>query len=112
MRASQVELVVKNPPANAGDFKRRGFNPWVGKIPWRRAWQPTPVFLPGESHGWRSLGGLQSMGLQRVRHDLSDLAHTAWYTFSYSFNFNLFMSLDLKYVSYKYHIARFYFCIH
>ena len=31
--------------------KRHGFNPWVGKAPWRRAWQPTPVFLPGESHG-------------------------------------------------------------
>ena len=30
---------------------------WVGKIPWRREWQPTPVFLPGESHGWRSLVG-------------------------------------------------------
>ena len=34
-----------------------GFDPWVGKIPWRRKWQPTPVFLPGESHGWRSLVG-------------------------------------------------------
>ena len=34
-----------------------GFSPWVGKIPWRRAWQPTPVFLPGESHGQRSLVG-------------------------------------------------------
>ena len=34
--------VVKNPPANVGDI---GFNPWVGKIPWRRKWQPTPVFL-------------------------------------------------------------------
>ena len=33
------------------------FNPWVRKIPWRRKWQPTPVFLPGESHGWRSLVG-------------------------------------------------------
>ena len=42
--ASQVALVVKNPPANAGDM-RRGFDPWVGK----RAWQPTLVFLPGES---------------------------------------------------------------
>ena len=31
--------------------KRHRFNPWVGKIPWRRAWQPNPVFLPGESHG-------------------------------------------------------------
>ena len=57
MLASQVELVIKNPPASAGDVKRRGFNPWVGKIPWRRAWQPTPVFLPGESHEQRSLGG-------------------------------------------------------
>ena len=35
--------------------KRLEFNPWVGKIPWRRKWQPTPVFLPGESNGQRSL---------------------------------------------------------
>ena len=35
--------------------RRHGLNPWVGKIPWRRAWQPSPVFLPGESHGQRSL---------------------------------------------------------
>ena len=53
--ASQVALVLKNSPASAGDFKRCGFNPWVRKIPWRRAWQPTPVFLPTESHGQRSL---------------------------------------------------------
>ena len=32
-------------------FKRRGFNPWVWKIPWRRAWQPTLVFLSGKFHG-------------------------------------------------------------
>ena len=38
-------------------FRRQGLNLWVGKIPWRRAWQPTPVFLPGESHVWRSLPG-------------------------------------------------------
>ena len=37
--------------------RRRGFNPWVRKIPWRRKWQPTPVFLPGISHGQRSLAG-------------------------------------------------------
>ena len=55
-RASQGALVVKSPPANAED-KRLGFNPWVGKIPWRRAWQPTLVFLPGESHGQKSLAG-------------------------------------------------------
>ena len=49
---------------------RPGFNPWVGKIPVRRKWQPTPVLLPGESHGQRSLVGYsQSMGLQRIGHD-------------------------------------------
>ena len=48
--------MLKNPPANEGDMKR-GFDPWVGKIPWRRAQQPTPVFLSGESHGQRSLEG-------------------------------------------------------
>ena len=52
IRASQVALVIKN--LLAGDM-RHGFDPWVGKIPWRRAWQPTPVFLPGESLGQRSL---------------------------------------------------------
>jgi len=46
-----------------------GFNPWVGKIPWRRAWQPTPVFLPGEPPWTESPDGLQSMGSQSVRHD-------------------------------------------
>ena len=35
----------------------RAFDPWVGKIPWKRKWQPSPVFLPGKSHGQRSLGG-------------------------------------------------------
>ena len=53
--ASQVALVVKNLPVNAEDIRDSGFDPWVGKIPWRRLWQPTPVFLPGESHGQRSL---------------------------------------------------------
>ena len=39
-------------------LKRHGISPWVGKIPWRRAWQPTPVFWPGESHRLRrSLAG-------------------------------------------------------
>ena len=55
--ASQVVLVEKNPPASAGDIRDVGFDPWVGKIPWRRKWQPTPVFLPGKSHGQRSLAG-------------------------------------------------------
>ena len=38
------------------------FHPWVGKIPWRREWLPTPVFLPGEFHGQRSLGGYSPWG--------------------------------------------------
>ena len=44
--------------------RRCGFNPWVRKIPWRRAWQPTPVFLPGESYGQ---GKLESCGPQGCR---------------------------------------------
>jgi len=42
--------------------KRCRFDPWVRKIPWRRKWQPTPVFLPGESHGQRSLVGYNPSG--------------------------------------------------
>jgi len=54
--ASQAALVVKNLPVRAGDMSYR-FYSWGGKIPWRRAWQSTPVFLPGKSHGQRSLVG-------------------------------------------------------
>ena len=57
--ASEVAPVLRNLPANAGDVRD---NPWVGKIPWRRAWQPTPVFMPGESHGQRSLVGYTPWG--------------------------------------------------
>ena len=52
--------MVKNLPANSGDVTGR-FNRWVRKIPWRQAWQPTQVFLPGESHGQRSLVGYSSL---------------------------------------------------
>ena len=45
------------------------FDPWVGKIPWRREWQPSPVFLPGKIPWMEEPVGLQSMGLQRARHD-------------------------------------------
>ena len=48
--------------------KRHRFDPWIGKIPWRRELLPTPVFLPGESHE-QEPGGLQSMGSQRVGHN-------------------------------------------
>ena len=42
--------------------KRHKFSPWVGKIPWSRKWQPTPVFFPGKSHGQRSLAGYSPWG--------------------------------------------------
>ena len=51
---------------NAGDA---GSISGLGRFPWRRAWQPTPVFLPGESPWTEKPGGLQSMALQRVGHD-------------------------------------------
>ena len=62
--------------------KRRRFDPWMGKIPWRRKWQPTPVFLPGESQWTEEPGGLQSIGSHRVRHDYSNLACTQEHNFS------------------------------
>ena len=49
---------------------RPRFDPWVRKIPWRRKWQLTPVFLPGKSHGQICLVGCSSWGLKRVGHDL------------------------------------------
>ena len=51
------------------EIRRPGFDPCVGKIPWRRPRQPTPVFLPEESPWIEVPDGLQSMGSQRVRHD-------------------------------------------
>ena len=64
--ASQVVLVVKNLPANAGRHKRCGFDPQVRKIPWKRTWQPTPVFLPGLSLGQRSLAGYSPWGCKEL----------------------------------------------
>jgi len=49
--------IGKEPSCQNRRHKRCRFNPWVGKSPWRRTQQPTPVSWPGESHGQRSLGG-------------------------------------------------------
>ena len=65
----------QEPACQCRRHKRHGFDPWVGKIPWRRAWQPIPAFLPGESPWTEEPGGLQSIGSPRVRHSWSDLAH-------------------------------------
>ena len=48
---------VKNPSA-VQEMQETQFNPWVRNIPWRRAWQPTPILLPGKSHGQRRLEGM------------------------------------------------------
>ena len=48
--------------ANACQWRRHGFDPWVGKIPWSRKWQPTSVFLPGKSRGQKSLVGCSPWG--------------------------------------------------
>ena len=61
--------MVKNRPANAGDTGDLGFDPWVGKILWRRKWQPAAVFLAGKSQGQRSLSGGSSWGLKGVGHN-------------------------------------------
>ena len=52
----------KEPDCQCRRHKRCGFNSWVGKIPWKRAWKLTPLFLPGEVHGQRSLVGYSSWG--------------------------------------------------
>ena len=56
---------------SACQCSRHGFNPWAGKIPWRKKWQPTPVFLPGKSHGPRSLVGYSPWGRKKVEHNLA-----------------------------------------
>ena len=74
--------------------RRRRFNPWVRKTPWKRKWLPTPVFLPGEFHGQRSLVDCSPRGHKRVRHELATkqqyMYHTKYmsiYNYSYSYFF-------------------------
>ena len=59
---SLVAQMVKNLPVKQETW----FNPWVGKIPWKRKWQPTPVLLPGKFHGWRSLVGYSPWGCKEL----------------------------------------------
>ena len=70
----------KEPACQCRRHKRWGFSPWIGKIPWRRVWQPSPAFLPGESHGQRSLGGYSPWG--RKESDTTERLHftNSWYT--------------------------------
>ena len=71
--------MVKNPPANVGDTGDT-FDPWVGKIPWRRKWQPTPVFFPGPSDGQRSFVGYSPWGCKEADPTERLSVHTYTYT--------------------------------
>ena len=68
--------------------RKPGFYPWVGKIPWRRKWQPTPVFLPGESHGCRSLVGYSPWGHKES--DMTERLH---------FHFQCFLCVAVQFSS-------------
>ena len=72
---SQLALVVKNLPTNVSRRRRKhGFDPGAEKIPWRRKWQPTPVFLPGKSHRQRSLVGYSPQGYKES--DMTEHTYT------------------------------------
>ena len=84
-----------NPPASVGDA---GFSPWVGKIPWSSKWQLTPVFLPGEFYGERSLVGYSPWGHGEL--DASVHAHvqyTPYEQIASSWSFSLH-AIQLTYV--------------
>ena len=70
--------MVKNPSANTGYAKVMRLIPGPGKIPWSRIWQPTPVFLPGESRGERSLAGYSPRGHKEVY--MTEQLHTHTHT--------------------------------
>ena len=61
---------------------RTGFDPWVGKIPWRREWQPTPVIWPGESNGQRSLVGDHPWGRRESDTTEQLTTHNRWKDYS------------------------------
>ena len=65
-RSSQVTQSGKEPSCQCRRYRRRRFDPWIRKIPWRRAQKPTPVFLPGESNGQRSLMGYSPQGCKKL----------------------------------------------
>ena len=72
-RASPMAQQVKNPHLQCRRHRRHRFNSWVGEIPQRRKWQPTPVFLPGKFHGQRNLVGYSPKCREEL--DMSDIAH-------------------------------------
>ena len=90
--AYQIVLVVKNLPAKAGDARDAGSCiSWVGMIPWRRKWQPAPVFLAGKSHRQRSLVGYSPWGHREL--DTTEQISTILYFIQNLFDFSLISHL-------------------
>ena len=98
---------VGNLPANAGDTQNV-FDLWVSKSPWRRKWQPTPIFLPGESQGQRSLAGYSPWN-RRVGHNWAcmhskcihacvDTQHMYLYIYTYKHTLYIFKSIYSHYI--------------
>ena len=77
----------KEPACKCRRQKRHGFEPWVRKSPWRRAWQPTPVFLPWESHGQRSLVGFGAWGCKVL-----DTTGVTWHAHTHPYIYILYFS--------------------
>ena len=81
---SLVAQMVKNLPT----MQENSFDPWVGKIPWRREWLPTPVFLPGKFHGQRSLASYSPWESRRVGHN--------WVTFITLLHLPVYIDTNIK----------------
>ena len=81
--ASQMILPVKILPSNAGDARGMGFDLWLGKIPWSRKWQPTPIFLSGDSHGQRNLVGFCLQGCKESDMNEHMCTHTHTHSVCY-----------------------------
>ena len=91
--ASQVALVIKKIHLPMQEIKDRVFYPWVGKIPWKRKWQPIPVFLAWKIPWTEEPGSLQSIGSQRVIHNwVYQFLHKACLDFDFDCN----KSMDLE----------------
>ena len=83
--------VGKESTCNVGDTGRHGLNPQVGKIPWRRAWQTIPVFLPGKLHGQRNLVGYSPWGHKELdTTEVTEHTHTHVNTNAFFFHFFFF----------------------
>ena len=84
------DLAVKTICPHGRRGRRCGFDPWVGKIPCRRAWQPTPLFLPRESHGQRSLKGYSPWGCKEL--DTTEHTHTHTHTHTHCVYIYIYIS--------------------